>query len=108
MIIKLLRQKTKKEELPHMRNFPKISAVIFCLVILLICLGGLATNVFGAEWNITGSTFSHDPTIIRESGLWWQFYTADGIGVKYSSDGKHWNQGVQIFSSPLCGGKLRA
>lgn len=81
-----------------MKIFLKLPVVILCL---LICLGGLATSVFGAEWNITGSTFSHDPTIIRESGLWWQFYTADGIGVKYSNDGRHWNQGVQIFSSPL-------
>ena len=27
------------------------------------------------------------------------FYTADGIGVKYSSDGKKWTQGTQVFSS---------
>jgi len=70
-------------------------------ICLLVCLMGLATSVFAAEWNITGSTFSHDPTVIRESGLWWQFYTADGIGVKYSNDGRQWNQGVQIFNSSL-------
>ena len=29
------------------------------------------------------------------------FYTADGIGVKYSSDGKTWYQGTQIFPSKL-------
>jgi len=54
-----------------------------------------------SAWSISGSTFTHDPSIIYEesSGLYWMFYTADGIGVKYSTDGKTWYQGTQIFSS---------
>lgn len=54
-----------------------------------------------SSWNISGSTFTHDPSIIYADGLYWMFYTADGIGVKYSSDGKNWKQGVQIFPKPL-------
>ncbi len=54
-----------------------------------------------SSWSISGSTFTHDPSIIYEesAGLYWMFYTADGIGVKYSSDGKTWYQGTQIFAS---------
>lgn len=57
--------------------------------------------VSAAAWNITGSTFTHDPSVIREGSTWWQFYTADGIGVKYSSNGTAWNQGTPIFKSNL-------
>lgn len=54
-----------------------------------------------STWSISGSTFTHDPSIIYESayGLYWMFYTADGIGVKYSTDGKTWYAGTSIFSS---------
>lgn len=52
-----------------------------------------------SSWSISGSTFTHDPSIIYADGLYWMFYTADGIGVKYSSDGKTWTQGTQVFSS---------
>ncbi len=54
-----------------------------------------------SSYAISGSTFAHDPTIIYEesAGLYWMFYTADGIGVKYSSDAKTWYQGTQIFAS---------
>ena len=60
-----------------------------------------AADLERSAWSISGSTFTHDPSIIYEesSGLYWMFYTADGIGVKYSSDGKTWNQGTQIFAS---------
>lgn len=56
-----------------------------------------------ATWSISGSTFTHDPSIIYESSanLYWMFYTADGIGVKYSSDGKNWTQGTQVLGSKL-------
>lgn len=53
-----------------------------------------------STWS-TGSTFTHDPSIIYADGLYWMFYTADGIGVKYSTDGQTWNQGTPIFSSAL-------
>lgn len=54
-----------------------------------------------ATWSISGSTFTHDPSIIKEGNTYWMFYTADGIGVKYSSDGKYWNQGIQVIPSKL-------
>ena len=61
------------------------------------------TNASRSQWSISGSTFTHDPSIIYESsaGLYWMFYTADGIGVKYSSDGKTWYQGTQVLGSAL-------
>jgi arabinan endo-1,5-alpha-L-arabinosidase len=53
-----------------------------------------------AFWQLTGNTVSHDPTFIKENnGLWWAFMTGTGIGVKYSSDGKNWTQGAQVFGS---------
>jgi len=52
-----------------------------------------------SAWSISGSTFTHDPSIIYANGLYWMFYTADGIGVKYSSDGKTWTAGTAVFSS---------
>ncbi|RCX18388.1 dockerin type I repeat protein [Anaerobacterium chartisolvens] len=70
-----------------------------CTAIIIILLAALPASA--ADWDITGSTFTHDPCIIKEGSIWWQFYTADGIGVKYSSNGTSWNQGVPIFSSNL-------
>lgn len=54
-----------------------------------------------AAWNITGSTFTHDPTIIKEGSTYWQFYTAPGIGVKYSTNGTNWTNGTKVFASNL-------
>ena len=78
--------------------------------LLIGCQNSLAETSAAAEadvdasrsaWSISGSTFTHDPSIIYADGLYWMFYTADGIGVKYSSDGKTWNDGVQVFGSKL-------
>lgn len=52
-----------------------------------------------SAWTISGSTFTHDPSIIYADSMYWMFYTADGIGVKYSSDGKTWYAGTQVLSS---------
>lgn len=55
-----------------------------------------------ASWNLSGDLGGHDPSIVRENNTWWCFTTGDdGIGVKYSSDGKKWTQGTSIFSKPL-------
>lgn len=64
------------------------------------------SDIVSAErstWSTSGSTFTHDPSIIYESSadLYWMFYTADGIGVKYSSDGNTWYQGSQVLGSAL-------
>ncbi len=79
-------------------------------ITLMLFLGGCSDFVVSSQdvdtadateersvWS-TGTTFTHDPSIIYADGLYWMFYTADGIGVKYSTDGKKWNDGVQIFS----------
>ncbi|MGL1886370.1 MAG: glycoside hydrolase family 43 protein [Reichenbachiella sp.] len=53
-------------------------------------------------WSLSGNTVSHDPSLIKEAnGLWWTFMTGTGIGVKYSSDGKNWTQGGQVFGNEL-------
>jgi arabinan endo-1,5-alpha-L-arabinosidase len=54
-----------------------------------------------AFWNLTGSLVTHDPCITKESSTWWVLETGTGIGVKYSSNGLAWTQGVQIFANPL-------
>ena len=64
-----------------------------------LILSLLITGTLQSTWSISGSTFTHDPSVIYADGLYWMFYTADGIGVKYSYDGKTWIDGVQIFSS---------
>lgn len=91
----------------------KVLGVVSITAVLLLasCSNGLVNDellsdetitedVDRGAWGIYGSTFTHDPSIIYEpsAGLYWMFYTADGIGVKYSSDGHTWYQGQQIFS----------
>lgn len=50
---------------------------------------------------VCSGTFAHDPSVIYADGLYWMFYTADGIGVKYSEDAINWKEGVRIFAKPL-------
>ena len=50
---------------------------------------------------VMSGTFAHDPAAIYADGLYWLFYTADGIGVKYSEDSVNWKDGVRIFEKPL-------
>ena len=59
----------------------------------------LITNTMCNTWATTGATFTHDPSVIYADGLYWMFFTADGIGVKYSSDGKNWTDGIRIFQT---------
>lgn len=82
-----------------------IGIMISVVLLASACTSPVATST-GSEaasdrstWSISGSTFTHDPSIIKEGSLYWMFYTADGIGVKYSTDGKAWVQGTQVFAS---------
>lgn len=54
-----------------------------------------------AFWNLTGNIVVHDPCIIRGDNMWWVFATGTGVGVKYSSDGRNWTQGTQVFQKEL-------
>ncbi|MDK2965519.1 glycoside hydrolase family 43 protein [Lacrimispora sp.] len=69
-------------------------------VIVLITLIS-TVPVQAAFWNLTGDVGTHDPTLIKEGNLWWSPYTGKGLSMKYSSDGKTWQNGVQIFESEL-------
>ena len=53
------------------------------------------------DWSLGGATGAHDPTILREGNLWWVATTGAGAPIKYSSDGRSWNQGVRRFASEL-------
>ncbi|HEY7773447.1 MAG TPA: family 43 glycosylhydrolase [Marinagarivorans sp.] len=48
------------------------------------------TNGAENHWPISGDTFSHDPTMYEEDGVWYQYFTADWIGSKRSNDGRNW------------------
>ena len=94
-----------------MKKFLGTSLVLLAFAVVLSgCNNNLAVDTVETDaiaesdssrssWSIGGSTFTHDPSIIYADGLYWMFYTADGIGVKYSSDGKTWYQGTQVFAS---------
>ncbi|PZX18667.1 arabinan endo-1,5-alpha-L-arabinosidase [Breznakibacter xylanolyticus] len=60
-----------------------------------------ANEEVGYHWALTGNVYAHDPCIVKEGNLWWSFQTGAGIGVKYSTDGLNWTQGVQVFGSEL-------
>ena len=71
----------------------------------LLALGAAAVTAAAAAapWTLTGTLGTHDPNIYKTSTTWWIFETTDnnGIGVKYSADGRNWKQGVPIFGSGL-------
>jgi arabinan endo-1,5-alpha-L-arabinosidase len=69
-----------------------------------IALGGalLAPSTEAATWTLSGALVTHDPSIYKENSTWWITETSDtGVGVKYSSDGHKWTQGVSIFGNGL-------
>lgn len=68
--------------------------------LLTSCFGlFISTSAPASEWSLTGALGAHDPTIIRESDLWWCFSTGAGLPVKFSGDGLAWTQGVRLFES---------
>jgi arabinan endo-1,5-alpha-L-arabinosidase len=44
---------------------------------------------------------THDPTIIEEDGVWWEFQTGLGIYGKRSADGRLWDPLPSIFANKL-------
>jgi arabinan endo-1,5-alpha-L-arabinosidase len=87
-----------------MKNFfarKKIIAIISISIIFVVVGITLYSNISAGTVSVTGSTFSHDPSIIKTSTGWWQFYTADGVGLKSSSNGSAWTQCSSVFPSNL-------
>ncbi|WP_233532379.1 family 43 glycosylhydrolase [Paenibacillus alkalitolerans] len=70
------------------------------LLVLIMSLTAVLP-VLAAEWTLSGNVEAHDPTVIKEGNMWWMFYTGDYLKVKYSNDGKSWNQGTPIFTGTL-------
>lgn len=61
-----------------------------------------ASTVYAAFWNLTGALEAHDPSIVKEGSMWWDFYTGTGLKVSYSTNGgTDWKTGVPVFSAPL-------
>lgn len=56
------------------------------------------TNGATNHWPMSGDTFSHDPTLYEENGVWYQFFTADWIGSKRSTDGRNWRDTGPVLS----------
>lgn len=69
------------------------------LVCALSASFAITTTASAGHWALSGALVTHDPAIIKQGSTWWIFETAPGIGVKYSSNGTAWTQGVKIFAS---------
>jgi arabinan endo-1,5-alpha-L-arabinosidase len=41
-------------------------------------------------WDLSGNLGTHDPTIMEQSGIWYEFQTGPGIYRKYSNDSLAW------------------
>lgn len=50
---------------------------------------------------MSGNLGTHDPTIIEENGVWWQFQTGRGIYGKRSDDGLNWGPLPSVFDQAL-------
>lgn len=69
---------------------------------ILVGVASLAAVAAASVWALSGDISVHDPGIYKEGTTWWMGQTYDtGIGVKYSSDGHNWTQGVPIFGNGL-------
>lgn len=77
-------------------KFTSIFSILTLVSVLILSVPASA-----ASWALSGDTFSHDPSIIKEGNLWWSPYTGNGLPMKYSTDGKNWKEGTKRFSSPL-------
>lgn len=53
-------------------------------------------------WALSGNLGTHDPTIARENGIWYEFQTGPGIYRKISYDGgRFWEPLPSVFGSGL-------
>jgi len=52
-------------------------------------------------WELSGNLVTHDPTIIRENGVWYLMQTGPGLGAKYSNDGLTWHPQPYVFPSGM-------
>lgn len=59
------------------------------------------TPVQPSTWNLSGNLGTHDPTIIEQNGVWWQFQTGRGIYGKRSNDGLNWDPLPSVLGQAL-------
>ncbi|MCR4743477.1 MAG: arabinan endo-1,5-alpha-L-arabinosidase [Treponema sp.] len=48
--------------------------------------------------NLTGFTYTHDPTIVKENGIYYRFQTGPGLPILTSKDLIHWDLAGRIFN----------
>ena len=56
-------------------------------------------NDKAGKWALTGHLGSHDPAVIHENGIWYEFHTGANLPYKTSSDGLNWSEKGGIFSA---------
>lgn len=74
----------------------------FVAALVLILSVFASYSAYAEFWNLSGDVGSHDPTLIKEGNIYYEFHTGEGLQVKRSDNGgKTWNPAPQIFLSPL-------
>lgn len=81
--------------------------IILTLFIILVavaalvigCGGGKTTSTPNSSgtWELTGSLFAHDPTVIKAGSIWYLFYTGPGVQLKTSADGLAWSNPSKVI-----------
>jgi arabinan endo-1,5-alpha-L-arabinosidase len=79
---------------PRERPFRPIAGLVAWLVLAFSPDPSAA-----AEWRLAGALGVHDPSIVREGGVWWVFSTGPGLRVKYSPDGLTWAGREALFKA---------
>ena len=61
------------------------------------CGAGVWQGQEPAHVPLSGSTFAHDPTMIKAGGTYYRFWTGDYIPVATSSDLSHWEEAPSVY-----------
>ncbi len=48
---------------------------------------------------LTGETRTHDPTIVKENGVYYRFQTGEGLPIHKSADLRHWEKCSSVFTA---------
>jgi arabinan endo-1,5-alpha-L-arabinosidase len=55
-------------------------------------------ELYDIDWTLSGNLTAHDPVIIKQGDTWYLFATGNGIPIKCSTDGRHWERAGQVFN----------
>ncbi|MFD2706052.1 glycoside hydrolase family 43 protein [Salibacterium lacus] len=79
----------------------RVKGTVLSLGALIIGLGAYQMDADASHWNVEEDTIAHDPTLIRENGTWYTFYTGEGLQLTASGNGMNWNLQDPVFDEPL-------